>query len=103
MGISIGSQGLTRVIDELFAEEKGIFIFNYLDDLVVYSASMPEHAVHLRVVLHKLQDAGFTLNPQKITIAAAEIKYLGHLLSAQGIRVSPDRTEAIQKYPPPPI
>jgi hypothetical protein len=28
IGISIGSQGLTRVIDELFAEEKGNFVFS---------------------------------------------------------------------------
>jgi hypothetical protein len=62
---------------------------------------MQEHAVHLRAVLRKLKDAGFTLNPEKITISAAEIKHLGHLLSARGIRVLPDRIEAIQKYPPP--
>jgi hypothetical protein len=55
MGISIGIQGLTGVIDELFAEENGTFSFNYFDDLVVCSASMQEHAVHLRAVLNKLQ------------------------------------------------
>jgi hypothetical protein len=65
MGISIGSQWLTRVIDELFAEEKGNFVFNYLDDLVVCSGSMQGHADHLRVVLRKLQEVGFTLNPEK--------------------------------------
>jgi hypothetical protein len=63
---------------------------------------MQEHVDHLRVVLSKLQEFGFTLNPDKITIAAPEIKYLGHLLSARGIRVLPDRTQAIQDYPPPP-
>jgi hypothetical protein len=101
MGISIGSQGLTRVINKLFSEEKGNFVFNYLGDVVVYSRSMQEHADHLRVVLGKLQEYGFTLNPDKITIAASEIKYLGHLLSARGIRVLPERTQAIQSYPPP--
>jgi hypothetical protein len=96
MEISVGSQGLTRVIDELFSEEKGNFVFNYLDDLVVYSRSMHEQADHLRVVLSKLQEIGFTLNPDKITRAAPEIKYLGPLLSARGIRVLPDRTQVIQ-------
>ena len=37
MGISVGSHGLIRVVDELFADLKGVFVFNYLDDLVVYS------------------------------------------------------------------
>jgi len=39
MGISAGCQGLSRVIDELFANLKGKFVFNFLDDLVVYSSS----------------------------------------------------------------
>jgi hypothetical protein len=63
------------VIDELFADLKDTFIFNYLDDLVVYSPSVQEHANHLRVVLQRLQDAGFTLNHNKVTLGATEIKY----------------------------
>ena len=39
MGISVGCQGLSRVIDEMFADLKGRYIFNFVDDLVVYSAS----------------------------------------------------------------
>ena len=50
MGISVGSQGLSRVIDELFADVKGRWVFNFLDDLVVYSASVDEHLTHVREV-----------------------------------------------------
>jgi hypothetical protein len=35
MGISVGCQGLSRVIDELSADLKGRYIFNFVDDLVV--------------------------------------------------------------------
>jgi len=102
MGISVGSQGLSRVIDELFADLKGRSVFNFLDDLVVYSPSMEEHADHVREVLQRLQDAGFTLNPEKVTFAANEIKYLGHLVSSRGIKVLPDRVATIRSYPRPP-
>ena len=54
----MGSQGLSRVIDELFADLKGDFVFNYLDDLIVYSRSVQEPAAHVRVVLQRLQEAG---------------------------------------------
>jgi len=101
MGISIGCQGLSRVVDNLFADLKGEYIFNYLDDLVVYSASISEHQKHLREVLCRLQSAGFTLNKEKIVLGASEIKYLGHCLSSRGIRVIPDRVEAIKQYPCP--
>ena len=101
MGISVGSQGFSRVMDDLFADLKGEFVFNYLDDLIVYSGSVEKHAAQLRVVLPRLQEAGFTLNPDKITIGAVEIKYLGHLLSSRGNHVLPDRVAAIRAYPCP--
>jgi transposase InsO family protein len=101
MGISIGCQGLSRVIDELFVDLKGQYVFNFLDDLVVYSSTVKEHVGHVWEVLGRLQRAGFTLNPEKVTLGATEIKYLGHLLSPRGIRILPDRVSAIQEYPRP--
>ena len=101
MAISIGCQGLSRVIDELFADLKGQYVFNFLDDLVVYSSSVEAHAGHVREVLSTLQQAGFTLNPDKVTLGATEIKYLGHLLSPRGIRILPDRVVSIRQYPRP--
>ena len=97
----MGSQGLTRVVDKLFADMKGRYVFNYLDDLVVYSRSVNEHMEHVRAVLQRLQEAGFTLNPDKMTIGASEVKYLGHSLSSCSIMVLPERVEAIKAYPRP--
>jgi hypothetical protein len=101
MGISVECQGLSRVIDELLADLKGQYVFNFLDDLVVYSPSVEGHLVHVREVLGRLQEAGFTLNPDEVTLGATEIKYLGHLLSSRGIRILPDRIAIIQRYPRP--
>jgi hypothetical protein len=44
----------------------------------------------VREVLGRLQRAGFTLNSDKVTLGATEIKYLGHLVSSRGIRVLPE-------------
>jgi len=78
MGSSIDCQGLSHVVDNLFANLKGKYVFNYLDDLVVYLASISEHQEHLREVLGTLQSVGFTLNEEKIVLGTSEIKYLGH-------------------------
>jgi hypothetical protein len=101
MGISVGCQGLSRVVDEVFTELKGRFVFNFTDDLVVYSPSIEQHRAHLREVLHRLQQGGFTLNPDKVVFGASEIKYLGHLISARGVSILPDRVDAIRCYPAP--
>ena len=54
---------LSRVIDELFTDLKGRYVFNFLHDLVVYSPSAEERVVHVRELLGRLQTADFTLNP----------------------------------------
>ena len=51
-------------------------------------------------VLPRFKDAGFTLNPEKVTFTDSEINYLGHLVSSRGINVLPDRVATMQSYPP---
>jgi len=88
MRISVGSQAFSRVVDELFAGVKRRHVFNFLDDLVVYSSSPKEHVTHVREVLKRLQRSRFPLNPEKLVSGPSEKKYLGHLISARGFRYS---------------
>ena len=101
MGINVGCQGLSRVVDSLFSDLKGKYVINYMDDLVIYSPTVTEHKERLREALNRLQTAGFTLNKEKVVLGASEIKYLGHYLSARRISVIPDRVEAIKQFPHP--
>jgi hypothetical protein len=101
MGISVGCQVLSRVVDSLFGDLKHKSVYNFMDDLVVYSTSLEEHLVHLREVFQRLEKAGFTLNQDKLRLAQREIPFLGHLLSQDGVRISPERVEAITSFSPP--
>lgn len=51
MGISDGYQGLNRVLDE----QKGRFVFNFFEHLVVYSSRAEEHEVHVLKVCAKIK------------------------------------------------
>jgi hypothetical protein len=93
--------GLSRVVDTLFGDLKYKFVYNFMDDLVVYSRSREEHLLHLREVFGRLEEAGFILNRDKIRLAQHEIPILGHLLSADGIRILPERLESIRAFPTP--
>jgi hypothetical protein len=101
MGISVGCQVLSRVVDSLFGDLKHKFVYNFLDDLVVYSSSYTEHLEHLKEIFVRLEKAGFTLNHDKLHLAQEEISFLGHSVSAQGIKVLGERVEAIRDFPPP--
>jgi hypothetical protein len=100
MGISVGCQVLSRVVDSLFGDIEQKYVYNFMDDLVVYSANIEEHAEHLKEVF-RLEKAGFTLNKSKVHLAQHEITFFGHSLSGKGLEVLPERVEAIQQFPTP--
>jgi hypothetical protein len=57
--------------------------------------------VHLREVLDRLRRAGLTVRPDKVKLATQEISFLGHLVSHIGVRVDPERTQAIRTFAAP--
>jgi hypothetical protein len=58
----MGCQGLSRVVDHKVAELKRECVFNFTDNLVVYSLSVSEHCHPVREGLGTIQSEGFALN-----------------------------------------
>ena len=77
------------------------FVYHYVDDLVIYSATYEEHLVQLREVLERLRAAGLTVNPGKVRFASDRLSFLGYNISAQGVTIDPERTRSILDFPPP--
>jgi hypothetical protein len=85
-----------RAMDIAFIGEKYRFVVIYLDDITVFSKTDKEHRYHLKKVFQKCQRYGLSLNPKKSLFVMQEGKLLGHIVSAEGVRIDPDRVEAIQ-------
>ena len=88
-------------MDIAFAKEIHDFLVIYLDDLTPFSKSDQEHLNHLRQVFIKCRKYGISLNPKKSLFGLEEGKLLGHIISKDGIRIDPDRIEAILQIPHP--
>ena len=67
----------------------------YMDDIVVYSQTAEEHLEILAGVLGKLAQAGLKINPAKTTLVSREVSYLGHVVSAKGIKPNPAKVTAV--------
>ena len=72
-----------------------------MDDIIIYGASREEHDSRLTATLRKLQTAGVTLNATKCEFRKTEMKFLGHVVSKEGIRADPEKTAALLKMQPP--
>jgi len=73
----------------------------YLGDIVVYARSPRELVERLRIVLDRLRDVGLKAKLSKCELFRTEIKFIGHMLSADGINPLPDKLEAIRNWPVP--
>uniref|UniRef100_A0A147BN06 RNA-directed DNA polymerase n=1 Tax=Ixodes ricinus TaxID=34613 RepID=A0A147BN06_IXORI len=71
------------------------------DDIIVFGSTAEEHDRNLSQVLHRLREAGITLNPDKCAFRKKEVKFLGHIVSSQGIKADPAKLSAIKKMEPP--
>ena len=73
----------------------------YIDDILIFSKNFDQHLHHLDQVFQNLRAANLTMHPGKCKFAVREIKYLGHIVSKQGIKVDPGKFSAIETYPVP--
>lgn len=76
-------------------------VFNYLDDLFVFSRSFPEHLLHLKQALETLRESGLTLSPSKCSFAAGTAKCLGYIITRNGYKPDPSKVEVIKTMKPP--
>ena len=73
----------------------------YLDDIIVFSDSEAEHVRWLGAVFERFQEHGLKLKPSKCNFFRKEINYLGHRVSADGMRPGMDNVEGIAEMAPP--
>ena len=73
----------------------------YLDDIIVFSRTSERHLHRLKAVFEKLRAAGLKLKPSKCEFFKQEIKYLGHVVSAEGVSTDPDKIKSVTEWPQP--
>ncbi|XP_043236344.1 uncharacterized protein K02A2.6-like [Amphibalanus amphitrite] len=69
----------------------------YLDDICVTGRTPAEHLANVREVLRRLAAAGLKINAEKTVWVADEVQYLGHRITAAGIRPSAEKVRAVSE------
>lgn len=78
---------------------RGVLVF--MDDILIYSASLKEHLVLLQEVLEILRTNQFFIKLSKCSFAQHEVEYLGHIISDKGVATEPSKILAVQNWPTP--
>jgi hypothetical protein len=100
-GLTNAPATFQRLMDSVLRDEIGEFVQVYLDDVIIYSKTWLEHLEHIEKVFVKLHKAGLKLGPKKCKFAQDQIEFLGHIVTAEGIKPDPKKLELVKHWPQP--
>lgn len=100
--LSICSQYFTRFVTIIFREliAQGIML-TFIDDLVIYSENEVQALQSLKSVLKIASEYGLQINWTKANLIRRRVEYLVHEVEDGQVRPSPDKTDAVMRYPEP--
>ena len=73
----------------------------YIDHILVFSATLKEHVLLLRAVFQRLEQYSLKVKLKKCAFAQPQLRYLGHVISAEGVHTDPRNIEKVQNWSSP--
>lgn len=90
-----------RFVDSVLGADLEPNVFVYLDDIIVVTSTFEKHVEVVAEIFKRIRAAKLTLNKEKCKFCRPELKYLGYVVSADGLRVDPEKIKAIVDIPVP--
>ena len=99
MGLSSAPAAWQKFMVHALSQLDGVIV--YMDDVCVFGPTQAEHDKRLKAVLHRLNELNLRLNVDKCSFNVSEIEFLGHVISAEGVKPNITNTYAITSAPVP--
>ncbi|KAG5277367.1 hypothetical protein AALO_G00116720 [Alosa alosa] len=100
-GITNAPSTFQRLMEKCMGDINLKEVLVFIDDLIVFSKSLEEHETRLTHVLTRLRDNGLKLSPDKCRFFQTSVRYLGHVVSRDGVHTDPEKIRALTTWPVP--
>ena len=89
------------IMNNIFRPYLRKFVFLFFHYILVFSKNWVEHLKHLEMVFETLLQNQLYAKKSKCSFSKAQLEYLGHLISEQGVETGPAKIECMKKWPIP--
>lgn len=77
------------------------FVLVFFDDILIYSQSLEQHLEHLATVFTVMRRHTLYAKQSKCSFGISQVEYLGHVISAEGVKTDSSKIKAIEEWPIP--
>ncbi|UYV74991.1 K02A2.6-like [Cordylochernes scorpioides] len=92
-GIKTAPEIMQQIMTDLLSDLKGVE--NSMDDILIHAPDLDTLRKRTYEVLSLLKSTGIKLNKEKCVFEREQVKFLGHLISKEGIQIDPGKVKAI--------
>lgn len=100
-GLTNAPATFQNLMNNIFFKYLDKFVVVYLDDILIYSKNVEEHAQHLAEVFQKLSDNQLYIKISKCEFGKSQMSFLGHMISSSGLAPEQDKIKAVNDWPIP--
>lgn len=100
-GLPNGPSVYQAFIEGVLKEALNKYVCVYMDDILIYSKSVNEHIQHVRKVLSILIKNHLVVRLDKCEFNKFEIKYLGDILTKDGVKIDPEKVNQVMQMAEP--
>ena len=97
MGLASSPGFFQSLVEKILMGLKQAQCVSFLDDILSGAKDSDEMIANLRAVFLRIRDSKMLLNSKKCALFRKSLKYLGHIISEDGVAVCPDKVDAISK------
>ncbi|PAA53525.1 hypothetical protein BOX15_Mlig001877g1 [Macrostomum lignano] len=97
-GLTNAPATFTRLMNMVLHDLLWKMALVYIDDIIIWSRTVSEHLTNLEAVFQRLRAANLRLKPSKCRFLADEVKFLGHVVSKDGIDVDPEKIKEVRDW-----
>lgn len=97
-GLTNAPATFQRLMQHCFREEVFNTLLVFLDDIIVFSKTLSENVQRLDKVFSILRQHGLNLKMKKCRFFKPSVKYLGHVVSENGISTDEDKIKCIVNW-----
>jgi len=100
-GLTNAPTTFCTLMNDVFREWLDDFVVVYIDNILIYSSSLEEHAEHLRKVFQRLRENKLYAKLEKCEFGVTKVDFLGHKITQEGLKMDDRKVKAIVDWEPP--